>query len=245
VESGLNDGVCVPLLFAAIAFAESNQTPALRGEILRDLIVELGVAAIVGAVVAIVVGSAYRTSTRRSWIEDNWAQVLPLAATATAYVAAHELGGSGFIAAFVAGLTYGRILGDRAHHTILLSEEVGNLASAVTFLVFGAAVVGPAIGEIDASTVVYAIASLTVVRMLPVALALAGSAAPPTLAFAGWFGPRGLATIVFMLTIVDESGLAGTATIVQVATVTVLVSVFAHGVTAPWLTDRYLAWSAR
>ena len=117
------------------------------------------------------------------------------------------------------------------------------MLSAVTFFVFGASLIGTGIVDFDVSTVVYAVLSLTVVRMVPVAIALIGSgAAPATMAFAGWFGPRGLATIVFMLTIIEESNLAGSTRIVQVATATVLLRVVAHGVTAPWLTNRYVQW---
>ncbi|MBT8239745.1 MAG: hypothetical protein KJN63_00790, partial [Acidimicrobiia bacterium] len=95
----------------------------------------------------------------------------------------------------------------------------------------------------DVATVAYAVLSLTIVRMVPVAISLVGSgAAWPTSLFAGWFGPRGLATIVFVLTVVEEANLAGTNRIVQVATVTVALSILAHGITAPSLIDRYVRW---
>ena len=113
----------------------------------------------------------------------------------------------------------------------------------MTFFVFGAVLIGRSVTDLDVATVVYGLASLTVVRMAPVAVSLLGSGASwQTSAFAGWFGPRGLATIVFALTVVDESQLAGTSRIVQVATVTVLFSVIAHGVSAPGLTERYVRW---
>jgi NhaP-type Na+/H+ or K+/H+ antiporter len=115
----------------------------------------------------------------------------------------------------------------------------------VTFLFFGAVMIGRAVDGIDVETVVYAVLSLTLVRMVPVAVALLGTGArSPTVAFVGWFGPRGLASIVFALTIVDESGLPGTSRVVDVATVTVLLSVVLHGITAPVLTDRYASWLA-
>ncbi len=244
VESGLNDGVCVPLLFAAVAFAELAEAPTFDGGIVVDLVKEVGIALGVGVVVAIAVALVYTASSRRGWLDEEWGQVVPLATAAIAYTATAELGGSGFIAAFAAGLVYGRSLGAPvAHHTTRLMEETGGVLSAVTFFVFGATLIGSGVTDLDVSTVVYAVLSLTVVRMLPVAISLVGSGATrPTMAFAGWFGPRGLATIVFMLTIVEESALPGTGRIVQVATLTVLVSVVAHGVTAPSLTERYLRW---
>ncbi len=244
VESGLNDGVCVPLLFAAVAFAELEEAPTFEGEIIVDLVKEIGIATVVGLVVALAVGFVVAASKRRGWLDEAWAQVVPLAAAAVAYTTTAELGGSGFIAAFVAGLVYGRRLGAATTaSTTRLMEEVGGVLSAVTFFVFGAILIGTGVKDLDLTTVVYAVLSLTAVRMVPVALSLIGSGADrPTMAFTGWFGPRGLATIVFMLTIIEESNLAGTDRIVQVATITVLFSVVAHGASAPWLTERYVRW---
>lgn len=242
VESGLNDGVCVPLLFTAVAFAELEEAPTLEASIIVDLVKEVGIAIAAGAAVASVVGFMVTESKRRGWLDEAWAQVVPLAAAATAYTATDELGGSGFIAAFVAGMLYGRRIGAKsAHSSSRLMEEIGGVLSAVTFFVFGAILIGDGVTNLDLATIIYAIVSLTAIRMVPVALSLIGSGADrATMAFTGWFGPRGLATIVFMLTIVEESNLAGTGRIVQVATVTVLLSVVAHGASAPWLTERYV-----
>jgi NhaP-type Na+/H+ or K+/H+ antiporter len=242
VESGLNDGVCVPLLFAALAFAELEEAPTFEGEIIVDLVKEVGIALAAGIAVALIVGFIVTESKRRGWLDEAWAQVVPLAAAAVAYSATDELGGSGFIAAFVAGLLYGRRVGAATtHSSTRLMEEIGGVLSAVTFFFFGAVLIGTGIIDLDVSTVVYALLSLTAVRMVPVALSLIGSNTDRlTMAFTGWFGPRGLATIVFMLTIVEESDLPGTPLIVQVATVTVLFSVVAHGASAPWLTERYV-----
>lgn len=244
VESGLNDGVCVPLLFAAVAFAELEERPEFDGQIVIDLVKEVGIAVAVGIVVAAMVARVCSMSDRRGWLDEQWRQVVPLAAAAAAYTSTDELGGSGFIAAFVAGLLYGRFVGrEVVHDDSRLMEELGGVLSAVTFFAFGAVLIGGGIVDLDVETVVYAVLSLTVVRMLPVALSLLGSgASPQTMAFAGWFGPRGLATIVFMLTIVEGASLPGSNRIVQVATVTVLLSVLAHGLTAPALTERYVRW---
>ena len=181
-------------------------------------------------------------SKQRGWLDEAWVQVVPLAAAAIAYTATDELGGSGFIAAFMAGLLYGRRIGPTdAHTSSRLMEEIGGVLSAVTFFVFGAILIGNGVTDLDLSTIIYAVLSLTAVRMVPVALSLIGSGADrPTMAFTGWFGPRGLATIVFMLTIIEETNLAGTDRIVQVATITVLLSIVAHGASAPWLTERYV-----
>jgi NhaP-type Na+/H+ or K+/H+ antiporter len=242
-ESGLNDGICVPLLVAAVTFAELEEALTFNGAVIVDLVEELAIAAGIGIAVAVAVALVTKASMRRAWMEERWGLIVPLAATAAAYTTTVEAGGSGFIAAFVAGLLYGRLLGPSAHESTELTEDLGHVLSAVTFVLFGALVVGRGSPLLDVATVVYAVASLTLVRMVPVAISLVGSGARrPTVAFAGWFGPRGLASIVFALTIVEESGLTGTRRIVDVATITILLSVFAHGLTAPWLTDRYVRW---
>lgn len=244
VESGLNDGLCVPLLFGALALAELEEAAAFDGSVLTDLVTEVAVALGVGVAVGAVAALLFGAARRRGWIDGRWVQVVPLATVVAAYTATVALGGSGFVATFAGGLVYRRLLGaDEAEGSVRLTEELGGVLSAVTFLVFGAVVVGAAIVDLDAATVVYAVLSLTVVRMVPVALALLGTgAALPTVAFAGWFGPRGLASIVFALIIVEEADLPGTAVVVQATMLTVLVSVLAHGLTAPWLTNRYVAW---
>jgi NhaP-type Na+/H+ or K+/H+ antiporter len=245
VESGLNDGVCVPILVAAVAFAELEELPGFDGEVLVDLVKEISVAVVVGVIVAAAVASLVRSASAREWMGEGWARLVPLGTVLIAYPATVELHGSGFIAVFVAGLVYGRLLGAETSKTVSLDEELGQLLSAVTFLFFGAVMVGKAFGDLDVETVVYALLSLTFVRMSAVALSFLGShATGRTVAFVGWFGPRGLATIVFTLTIVEESGLPGTERITNVATVTVALSVLLHGLTAPWLTDRYVRWLA-
>lgn len=247
VESGLNDGICVPLLFTALALAEIGGTPSPDTEIVRELATEIGVAAVVGILAASLVGLVVVAADRRGWIDEAWRQVVPLATAAGTYAVADETGGSGFIAVFVAGLVYRRWVGAAAaHESTRLVEEVGGVLSAVTFLAFGSAFVGDAVADLDLAVVAYAVASLTVVRMAPVALALLGSGASrPTSLFAGWFGPRGLATIVFVVTVLDTTALGDLDTIVRAATITVLLSVVAHGVTAPGLTDRYVRWLGR
>jgi NhaP-type Na+/H+ or K+/H+ antiporter len=244
VESGLNDGVCVPLLIGALSIAELEAEPEFRGEILRNLVVEIAVALLVGALVGLAVATLTRLSDRRGWVSGDWWRVVPLVAAALAYVGTDVLGGSGFIGAFAAGLVYGRVVGSAAaHRSTELSEELGSYLSAVTFLLFGAVLVPPALAALDVWTVLYAVLSLTLVRMVPVALALAGTGArAPTRGFVGWFGPRGLATVVFALTVVEQFDLPGGPRIVAVATVTVLLSVLAHGLSASALTSRYARW---
>ena len=132
-----------------------------------------------------------------------------MAGAALAYGIAIGLGGSGFIAAFVAGMTFRLVLGRDPGELNDLAEQVGNVLNAVTFVLFGAILLGPALGELSWELALYAVLSLTVVRMIPVAIAMVGTRARlPTVGFLGWFGPRGLASIVFAVIVVEESNLA-------------------------------------
>ena len=158
---------------------------------------------------------------------------------------AAALGGSGFIAAFVAGIAFGAVGKGDAESSTGFAEQSGQLLNALTFLMFGAVLLGPALGRLDWTVVAYAVLSLTVVRMVPVALGMIGMRMRlTTVAFLGWFGPRGLASIVFVLLVVDESSLAESVLLQTVVSVTVGLSVFAHGLSAYPLAHAYASWFA-
>jgi sodium/hydrogen antiporter len=126
-----------------------------------------------------------------------------------------------------------------------LSEELGDLLAALSFFVFGAVLLGPALSVIDWRTSLYAILSLTLVRMVPVAVALTSSGLrPATVLYVGWFGPRGLASIVFALLLLED-GPPGADLLVDVVSLTVGLSVLLHGATAAWAAGTYADWHAR
>ncbi len=241
VESGLNDGLCVPLLAIFLTLAESEEGLA-RGEGLRVVIAEIG-GGLVGGIVAGGVGALLlRAASRRGWIAPSWHAIALVAVPAGAYGLAVVLHGSGFIAAFGAGLVFGRVTG-RVELPTDLAEELGELLGALTFLVFGAVVLGPVLGDLTWAVAAYALLSLTVVRMVPVAVSMVGShPRPVTVGFVGWFGPRGLASIVFALDLVGESGLDEVPLIVTVAGFTVALSVLLHGLSAAPAAARYGRW---
>lgn len=169
--------------------------------------------------------------------------MIPAAGAALAYGVSTALDGSGFIAAFVAGIVFRALLGRDPEELNDLTEEVGDLLSGVTFLLFGAVLLGPALGELSWELALYAILSLTLVRMAPVVVAMLGTRArPPTLGFLGWFGPRGLASIVFAVIVVEESQLPQEHLITLVVYLTVGLSVFAHGLSAAPLARLYASW---
>ncbi|MFD0364968.1 cation:proton antiporter [Nocardia sp. GCM10030253] len=243
VESGLNDGLCVPLFFIAIGFAQAEAGALTEHAAVRLVLEEIGYG-IVGGVIAGVLGAfALRIGAKRGWIERYWLQILTVATALLGAGIADGLHGSMFIAAFVGGLLFGTLRGSVGGHVTDLVDQGGELLNAVTFLVFGAAILGPVLDDLTWRLALYAVLSLTVVRMLPVALSLLGTGArKETVAFVGWFGPRGLATIVFGVLLIQDADLPNEHTLLLAAVTTIGMSVYAHGLTATPLTDRYVRW---
>ena len=243
VESGLNDGICVPLFFVALAVAQAEQTDAGWREAVRLVLEELGYGALAGVAAGAIAAAVVIVAVRRGSIAPSWLQVVPLAAAGLAFGLADPVGGSGFIAAFVGGAFFGGLRKRAGGDVSYLIDETGDLLAAVTFIVFGAVLLAPAVEDATWQIALYAVLSLTLVRMIPVSLALIGTGARrPTVAFLGWFGPRGLASMVFALLLVEEGGLPNDDVILIVTFVAVGLSVFAHGVSAAPLTRRYSDW---
>ena len=242
IESGLNDGICVPLLFIVLAWAET-EAHATSHHGLTIIAEEIGYGIVGGVASGLVVSAIVLIAGRRGLITPPWLQVIPVAGAALAYGIAAGLGGSGFIAAFLAGGIFGALAHRDAEQAASFIEDAGNVLDATTFILFGAVLLGPALPHVTWQVAAYAVLSLTVARMLPVAIAMLGSGArSPTVAFLGWFGPRGLASIVFAVIVVEESSLPQTNTIVATTYVAVGLSVFAHGLTAAPLAERYARW---
>jgi sodium/hydrogen antiporter len=240
VESGLNDGIVTPFvtLFLAAVLSEEGVD---KGPWLVEALVQMGLALLVAAVVGGVGGWLLSTASRRGWTSGVSEQLGVLALAILAYVGAVEVGGNGFVSAFAAGLIFGAV-GRPRHEAIGFTEHASLFASYVVWVVFGASFVGPVLaGSVDPFAIAYAVCSLTVVRMVPVAIALAGKGfGARTIAFMGWFGPRGLASVVFTLLAVEE--LRSTPVdlpLFEIATWTILLSVILHGVSARPMSAAY------
>jgi NhaP-type Na+/H+ or K+/H+ antiporter len=245
VESGLNDGICVPLFLIALAVAQAEETATGSGQAARLVVEKIGYGIVGGVVAGVLSAVVVIAFGRRRWISDPWLQIVPVAGAGLAFGLAEAIGGSGFIAAFVGGMVFGGLRRQAGGEVGYLLEEAGALLGAITFVVFGAVLLVPALGDATWQVFVYAILSLTLVRMAPVALAMLGTGARrPTVAFLGWFGPRGLASIVFALLVVEEGrGLPGEDLILSVAFVAIALSVLAHGITAAPVSHRYADWA--
>lgn len=258
VESGLNDGMALPFfaLFLAAAAAHGGAQGGAQGP-LEVFWRALMVSTVLGGATGWLAGSAERWAQAKGWVSRPWRQILVVATALGGYFLALAVGGSGFIAAWVAGLAFGSaqrhpaIPDDQLHkdgglrRTAEFAEDLAGLLTLVSFLVFGAVLLGPALQHLDWRPVAYALVSLTVVRMLPVAVALRGSRLRwPTVAYIGWFGPRGLASLVLGLLVLEEA-VPGVALVAQTVAITVGLSVLAHGATAVPLAARYARWFTR
>jgi len=241
VESGLNDGIALPVVTALVAVAAAGADLETPGHWVQFALREIGLGIFVGLAVGVIGGAVLRASWERKWITGAARQLATLAIAAVAFSATEMIMGNGFIAAFVAGAGF-RAASREMHDTAAdLTEDVGELATWMTFLFFGAGLVVPAVQAATVGAVIYVLLSLTIIRMVPVALALWGThCAPATAIFLGWFGPRGLASILFALLIVDDADLIGESVILNTVSLAVLASVFLHGVTAMSGSDLYI-----
>jgi NhaP-type Na+/H+ or K+/H+ antiporter len=242
VESGLNDGVCVPLLIIFLTIAQAEEGIG-HIEPVRVVTEEIGFGAVGGVAAGALGAWVLRRFGGRGWMQDTWRQIDAVATALLAYTVAAALGGSGFIAAFTAGIVFRIVAAGHAQEATFLAEQTGELLNAVTFLLFGAVLLGPTLGQLDWPIALYAVASLTVVRMVPVAVAMVGAGMRrATVGFLGWFGPRGLASIVFVLILLEGTELPERPLLAAVVTWTVALSVYAHGLTAGPGATRYADW---
>jgi NhaP-type Na+/H+ or K+/H+ antiporter len=241
IESGLNDGLSVPFftLFLALAIDEGDAGSA--GEWIRFALEEIGFGALVGIAVGVVGAGLLERTRARDWVSPAGLALAPVALALAAWAGADPIGGNGFIAAFVAGLVVNARTDTLDDQNLEFADSEGRLAVSAIFFLFGLSVLGAAIGNFTWEIALYALLSLTLVRMVPVALALVRSGfGPATLGFIGWFGPRGLASIVLSLTLLGEGAeVEGADLILTVTAIVVGASILAHGVSSRPLSRRY------
>jgi NhaP-type Na+/H+ or K+/H+ antiporter len=232
-ESGLNDGLCVPILLVLVALALAGESEAGSTQHAMHLVIkELGIGLVVGLGLTAAAAWAMRWCRDKGWLTEIWKQVTVVALAIACFAVAQSLHGSGYIAAFVGGLLFGFMAKKATHRLVLASEGLAETLALLTWFIFGAAVIGRYIDQFTWEMLVYAVLSLTVIRMLPIFVSLAGTGqTTESKLFLGWFGPRGLASIVFGI-IVLEKGVAESKFIAAVVAVTVILSLVTHGVSA-------------
>lgn len=233
IESGLNDGICLPilLLFISLAAEESGNTASYW---LTFTLQQIVFGAGIGIAIGYFGSKLITTSVRRQWMNESFEDLSVLGLSILAYTGAEVIGGNGFIAAFCAGLTVAGIATKSVKNCLYeFGEAEGQLLTLITFLLYGAVMIFPSLFEATWQVWVYAIGSLTVMRMLGVAIALFSLKLQlDSILFVGWFGPRGIASIVYGLLIVEKDSLQNSQLMFTTMVVTVFISVFAHGLTA-------------
>jgi NhaP-type Na+/H+ or K+/H+ antiporter len=246
VESGLNDGLALPFVTILITVglvasgAETEQTA------MEVLVLALAGSTVIGLVTGLGGGWLLRVAAERGYAAEGWQSIALFVLAVGTFVAADQVEASGFLAVWVAGLAAGTVVrGHVARDAFHLSEQTANALAAVGFLLLGAGLLVPVLTRATPETVLYAAVSLTFVRIVPVAVAMLRTGfAVPTLVYVGWFGPRGLASIVFAGVVVEEA-VPNAIVITDVVLLTVALSLVVHGVTAAWGARRYAAWFER
>lgn len=240
VESGLNDGIATPIVLVAIAGVAAHEgisgveSPGQAG-------IALLVGVVAGAAVGGLGGTISRIARSRGWLSDELSGPAALVLALLAYTGALLVDGNGFVAAFVGGLVFGGVAGHAGEKEVYFVDQSGALASMISWLIFGALAVPVVADRLSWTVAAYAVLSLTIVRMLPVSLALIGAGFDRhSVTFIGWFGPRGLASVIFALLALEDLHSAGE-DVVAVIALTVLLSVVAHGFSARPLANRFEA----
>jgi NhaP-type Na+/H+ or K+/H+ antiporter len=240
IESGLNDGLAVPFLILFIAWSVAEETFHPVKFFIETALLQILFAVAIGLAVGLIGGWLIIKAKNKKWITKNYLRIALLSLAIFSFFITDQIGGSGFIAAFVGGLSAGYILKDSAKYYTDFTATEGNFLVLAMFFILGILLVQYS-SFITLPVIIYAILSLTLIRILPVAISLIGTKTDflSTL-FIGWFGPRGLASIVLILIALEEQPeFPGKNTLLITVLITVLFSVFAHGISARPLSNLY------
>jgi NhaP-type Na+/H+ or K+/H+ antiporter len=243
VESGLNDGIALPAVMVFIALVGEDEEFSTAGSWTRFAVEQIGYGILVGVAVGCAGGMIVASCSRRGWMDGTFRQIAVLGIAVAAFVLALHVGGNGFIATFLAGLGFGVTAREACPAVQDFTEDLAELLTMISFIVFGAIVMGPALGDLDGRVATYVAVSLLVVRPVAIAVSLLGAGLQGrTILFFGWFGPRGLASILFALTALAELPGADLGPVFAVVAWTVLTSIVAHGMTANPAAAAYGRW---
>lgn len=240
VESGLNDGIAVPVVLVFISLASRTPEGRSMGEWALFAAEQVTLGPLTGVVIGGLGGRLIGLAKARGWMSETYYRLSGIGLALLCFAVAGAIGGNGFIAAFVGGLFLGHVQRRDGEPLFELMEAESHLLMLLVFTILGGAMLGPALQEARWQDFAYAAASLTVIRMVPVALSLIGARLDlSTVLFLGWFGPRGLASVLFALLLLEQSGIPHESTVYSAAMLTVLGSVALHGLTAAPIAARY------
>jgi NhaP-type Na+/H+ or K+/H+ antiporter len=233
IESGLNDGMALPAVLLLAALAGAGQDTADAAKWLQFGLLQVTLGPIVGIAIGYVGARLLDMAVDRGSSSSAFQGIGILSLAVFTYFAAELIGGNGFIAAFIGGMVFGHSIRNACTFLFEFMETEGQFLMLITFLIFGAALLPEAVHHLSPMIFLYAVLSLTVIRMVPIALSLLGAGLRwPSYLFLGWFGPRGLASILFVLLILDDSDVPHRAELLSVTVITVALSALLHGVSA-------------
>lgn len=241
VESGLNDGIALPIVLLCLYAVEMEHTHEAGSSYwVRFVGMQLALGPLVGAAVGWLGGAVVTRASRSGWMSRTFEQLSAIGIAVLAFATAEAAGGNGFLAAFVGGITLGNTARSVSRCLVEFGETEGQLLTLVTFTTFGVLMVPFAFAHCEVAVLGYALLSLTLIRALPVGLSLAGARLGlPAVGFIAWFGPRGIASLLYALVVVERATMPVVEEVLAVVTTTVLLSVVLHGVTAAPLAERY------
>ena len=241
IESGLNDGIALPFLLLAVSMATAEVVYQNPFEFFISVLVQIFLGIIAGVVVGYLGAKLIQWGQKSGWMFSIYQKINSLVLIFVVYGLAEVIGGNGFIAAFTFGLVSSNVSSPEETEDLYEHAEIPvTILMLLTFMIFGAVMLPPAIESISPSIVLYAIISLSFVRIIPVAISfIKAKVEPITTLFVGWFGPRGVASILYIFIVLESESLPGLELIYAVVMVTVLFSIFAHGITAAPAAKRY------
>ncbi|WP_201353605.1 cation:proton antiporter [Hydrogenimonas urashimensis] len=241
VESGLNDGFVFPVLITVVAMIGSGQEHGESNSWLVDVLQQIVLGGLAGAIVGFAGAKQARISIRRDWLEESYRNLIPFALALFSYYVSEFVGGNGYIGAFVSGMVLGNLNHELHENIEAFLESEGELLILIIFTLFGLVFVPLAVDYWNMKVLLFAFLSLTVLRMVPIAVSLAGLKLDrPTKLFLGWFGPRGIASILYVMIVIHQlGGIEGHEVIYGTVTLTVLLSIFLHGMSAKPLANLY------
>ena len=241
VESGLNDGIVFPVLLTVLAIIGSNGSGSEGDGWLGYIAQQISIGAVAGALVGWGGAKLAHFAMLREWMEHQYRNLIPIALAIFSFYVAEHFGGNGYIAAFFGGLFLGHSNDELKSNVENFAESEGELLIMVSFLVFGLVFIPASIHYWDINIWIYALLSLTLLRMIPVAIGFGRFKLDlPTRLFIGWFGPRGIASILYILVAVHQlGGIKEHITIFATASLTILLSIILHGISAQPLAILY------
>ncbi|KYJ86364.1 cation:proton antiporter [Sulfurovum riftiae] len=240
VESGLNDGVVFPVLLTVLAMIVSNSDTAQSGW-MTYIAQQVIIGAVAGGFAGWAGANMMMKAVKRGWMEEQYSNLAPVALAIFSFYFAEHFGGNGYISAFFSGLFLGNTseyLRERVENFV---ESEGELLVMISFLIFGLVFIPITIEYWSLKALGFAILSLTVLRMIPVIIGFGFFKIDlSTRLFYGWFGPRGIASILYILVAVGHiGGIQGHEEIFAVASLTIFLSIFLHGFSAQPLAIAY------